>query len=541
MIKFLANLFPFSYLFFYPTSITSSIWLSMGLISIILATFFYGLIKLYIETNNFNIQINNALLILKNLKLNEIHDKYEEIDNKVLKIEIIANVWREFSETLLKIPEKDGKIRVYNIVNSNAFFNEVNLTEKININLYKSIPSILTGLGIMGTFIGIMYGLSKIDLGTSNISHLKSGIEHLLGGADTAFATSIWGIGTSILFIILKKSRLNRISNKILQLQNSIDKLFIQKKAEHFLMDILYENKQQTAEIKSFKSDIIIAIANGIDQLADDIRNLDSSIKGLQQEITVLLEKQIKEITSANSENFKNLKELLEELKESGSKTIIEALKTTTKSEMNSFKELLIMLNKNISNISTSLEDHAELFKENYNQFKNLLVHLNDILEKSGTIWERSNSCLEQYQEFFDILNNQVDYFRIIIDKFEKINEKLETTVEHSNNTTEKFISSLNQSLTKFIQISDKTKESWEAYDRNFGNIREELDETFEKLKEGLSEYSEILGSNLENVLKKFDNYLGEGVNKLSQLVGSLQELLIEIQESLETLEDIKR
>lgn len=68
------------------------------------------------------------------------------------------------------------------------------------------IPGTLTGLGIMGTFIGLLLGLRGI--GFSTVENALSSVENILGGIDVAFYTSISGVILSIIF---------NISNNILR------------------------------------------------------------------------------------------------------------------------------------------------------------------------------------------------------------------------------------------------------------------------------------------------------------------------------------
>lgn len=65
------------------------------------------------------------------------------------------------------------------------------------------IPGTLTGLGILGTFIGLITGISSI--GFSSVEAAIESITSLLGGIETAFYTSISGVIFSIVFNILNR------------------------------------------------------------------------------------------------------------------------------------------------------------------------------------------------------------------------------------------------------------------------------------------------------------------------------------------------
>lgn len=64
--------------------------------------------------------------------------------------------------------------------------------------LAELIPSLLTSLGILGTFLGLMEGLTSVDF--SNAEGTLTSIPVLLGGMRFAFATSVAGISCSLMF-----------------------------------------------------------------------------------------------------------------------------------------------------------------------------------------------------------------------------------------------------------------------------------------------------------------------------------------------------
>ena len=74
-----------------------------------------------------------------------------------------------------------------------------------NATLAELIPSLLTSLGILGTFMGLSRGLSSLKFADS--TELVEGIPVLLEGMRFAFGTSVAGISCSIVF-----NMLNRIS-----------------------------------------------------------------------------------------------------------------------------------------------------------------------------------------------------------------------------------------------------------------------------------------------------------------------------------------
>lgn len=84
------------------------------------------------------------------------------------------------------------------------YINEETIIDKPgHAQLAELIPGLLTSLGILGTFMGLMQGLSSVDF--SNAEGTIQSIPQLLGGMRFAFATSVAGIACSLLFNMLNR------------------------------------------------------------------------------------------------------------------------------------------------------------------------------------------------------------------------------------------------------------------------------------------------------------------------------------------------
>lgn len=73
-----------------------------------------------------------------------------------------------------------------------------------NSPLAEMIPNMLTSLGILGTFMGMMRGLGGLDF--TNADSIIAGIPTLLSGMQFAFGTSVAGVSCSIVFNMLNRT-----------------------------------------------------------------------------------------------------------------------------------------------------------------------------------------------------------------------------------------------------------------------------------------------------------------------------------------------
>ena len=75
------------------------------------------------------------------------------------------------------------------------------------------VPGVMTGLGILGTFIGLSLGLQSFNTGTT--AEITGSIEPLMNGIKVAFHTSIYGLVFSLVFNYVYKRRLDDAENAL--------------------------------------------------------------------------------------------------------------------------------------------------------------------------------------------------------------------------------------------------------------------------------------------------------------------------------------
>ena len=92
---------------------------------------------------------------------------------------------------------------------TSEYINEDSVIDKPgHAQLAELIPSLLTSLGILGTFMGMMQGLSSLDFADS--AGIFQSIPQLLSGMKFAFATSVAGIACSLTFNMLNRMAVGR-------------------------------------------------------------------------------------------------------------------------------------------------------------------------------------------------------------------------------------------------------------------------------------------------------------------------------------------
>ena len=118
-----------------------------------------------------------------------------------------------------------------------------------DIARYRMIPAFLASVGITGTFVGITMGLKDFHLASDSVSLLSSAAG-LLEGMKTAFYTSLAGLSTSALFMVVTKYASSRFSKSQAMLLTHLSRYYYEATPIYYLKRIA-ENTQQSTQVSA--------------------------------------------------------------------------------------------------------------------------------------------------------------------------------------------------------------------------------------------------------------------------------------------------
>ena len=144
----------------------------------------------------------------------------------------LEQAWLHFRKTF--VVERTAwfiEPRVFATRTASDFFPRDLLNGRLNLSFYHQFPSLITGIGLLLTFLAILIGLSKLHADGSHIV----GIQGLINGLAGKFLTSIVGLVCANLFVFIEKSALHRLATTQQQFITMVDELFPRKTMEQML------------------------------------------------------------------------------------------------------------------------------------------------------------------------------------------------------------------------------------------------------------------------------------------------------------------
>ncbi|SAK49274.1 Apolipoprotein A1/A4/E domain protein [Caballeronia pedi] len=187
----------------------------------------------------------------------------------------LAHLWSEYDETLFKQERFDSQQRDYvfdkkrSTVPAEMFFNtQTTVDSYVGAEFFKHVPGILTGIGIIGTFFGILHGLDAFNV-SADAAQVRDSLKGLLGSVSEAFAVSAGAIACAMIITLLEKWLLANLYKKSEALAIEIDKLYKAGAGEEMLQDLVQSSADYVSNSKSLKDALVSDLKGILTQLTE--------------------------------------------------------------------------------------------------------------------------------------------------------------------------------------------------------------------------------------------------------------------------------
>lgn len=184
----------------------------------------------------------------------------------------LRHAWNEFEESLhLQSEQSNGEeniVRVRATAPSASFFSEEQLVDiPLNTEFFKHLPGILTGVGIIGTFYGLMIGLNHFDPSTPE--QVSSSVNNLLHDVLYAFLGSAFAIFASILVTWLEKLSIAKCYKFLEKFTASLDSLYDSGVGEEYLASLVKSSNESATQARHLKESLVTDLRDMLLHLAE--------------------------------------------------------------------------------------------------------------------------------------------------------------------------------------------------------------------------------------------------------------------------------
>lgn len=495
---------------------------------------------------------------------------YYELRKWMSEDKYLKDSWREFEETLLLPGEDfDGEKEV--IMNTHlpaVYFNQKNLLlPNINLRYYNALPNILTGLGIVGTFIGLTVGISLAapGLNSNDIKDAKEALNILLDGASLAFITSIVGLLASLVFSAYEKRYVHLFNSTCQKLNSALDARVEYFSAERLASKNLAESQKQSLALQTFANDLAVSLGqvieqhvtqpmiSAIDKLRTDQKSASDEtvskvmgdfadkiagaageeMKAFASTIKTMsdsLQSQVESLTKGQDEMQRAAQNAVSGMSTAmaeGSKKINEGIDEAVNSLLNSVE-------KSINSVTQQLDDASQKLASNLQQgleqFDNILLKLTDTASHYQAMTDANRILYSDISESIRVIGELSENSNQTNLDFQRTAEAFQSYIQSLNNTSAKLAdstSSVDSTLSTLREVQEQMTQAWNEYEGRFSDLDTTLENLFRNVSNGLERYA-----------SQTDDYI-LGLDKhASEVVQSLAAATKEIADAIESLED---
>ena len=209
-------------------------------------------------------------------------DDLSTVDKAMQKEPMFLPLWAQFRKTLiLEHVPWFVEPRIFCTRRAEDIFTQdALLSHRINLAFYSQLPSLVTGIGLLLTFLALFIGLSKLHADGQEIV----GIQGLINGLAGKFLTSIVGLIAANLFTLIEKPMVSRLMKAHHTFLSLMDKLFPRTTMEQMLEQLTPIPSEHGGSRQASGGELRERLGGmGTDSLAAPIAELASAVRSLTQ------------------------------------------------------------------------------------------------------------------------------------------------------------------------------------------------------------------------------------------------------------------
>lgn len=234
----------------------------------------------------------------------------------------LHHIWKEYSDTLhpMRLAQSDQTMVVEyrSSMPAEMMFTKESLVDgPLFDDFWRHLPGILTGLGIIGTFAGLLLGLADFRQaiapessigaeGADSAVKAVAGLAPLLEAVSHAFTVSATAIGCAMSVVFVSRFLVARLNSKVEVLCDLIDSLYKSGVGEEYLQRLVESSEKSEVHAAQLK-----------DALVEDMTRLMTNLTERQIQAQISVGQQIGEtvgrsIAESIAEPMQRVREVME-------------------------------------------------------------------------------------------------------------------------------------------------------------------------------------------------------------------------------------
>lgn len=438
----------------------------------------------------------------------------------------IISLIKKYNDANAKIVSKRKNAVARDI---SEFINIDMILDAANVSFSEQTGNILTGLGILGTFVGLTIGLEKF-----NSQDAFGGTAILLNGIKVAFYTSIFGVTGSLIFNIF-------FQKDVEACECALSKFYEQFYSEQPLPQQDYYNKmiclneKQTVALETLAGSIAGRLEEKLpEKLAEAVDkcikptmeelkksiydNIMKSVDAQSETLGKLVDKFMKQLNESLDDQFYNLAKSINEMCNwqgdltEKLKSIMESLDETAGnvSKLCVDTEQAEKSRRAINDSTVNMLDKTKRYVDSFEHYTETIHEWTEEIASYQMPLMEQKKLLDGVIEKNEALNVEIKRLNGDLDKFQKKTDEMQFKQNETNDAIQSAANDirntannlLDKTNNKMQEISNNIRESTESYKKSVQEVKEDVTKSTQALKDSIK--------NAEDEVKKISDVVTE-------------------------------
>lgn len=401
----------------------------------------------------------------------------------------------------------------YHVCKIEDYLNQELIEALADKNLMSIIPGILTGLGILGTFIGLTHGLQFFS--TKTADEMMDSIAPLMEGIKVAFHTSIYGMASSLAFNCVYKNTLEATYDSLDDFQNTFKKYVSPDNESDGISQLIYSQHKQADAVVDPIVNAVQTMNENIEKILSIQKLQHDEISRMPEELGEMLGKRLGEIMIPQ---FQNANQSLETFAENISAIQVSGMGNLVNSFVSQMNDSLA---GRFTELSEVINKTSELQKQNNEYVQELFIRLGEMTVDTKKISELNSETVSKMSENVQTMRNIQGR---LLQNFSTVTEILDTNkqtvqeqhkymemlVEHqekAGQVTQTFTRSISQELERLENLQNGLLENAKSGLETLSQSANEYNRALsEEAKKNFGEITEISNTFRVNTSREIEN-----------------------------------
>jgi len=198
----------------------------------------------------------------------------------------LRHLWSEYRHTLHEQRSLDhetgtvtSSVMRSTIPAGMIFTTETVVDTPLGTEFFKHLPGLFTGVGIIGTFFGLIHGLQNFHV-SEEAAEVRISLEGLMHAVSAAFIVSGSAIAAAMLTTLVEKLLVTALYRKVEQITILIDGMFDSGAGEEYLARLVKASEDGLDQTKILKDALVTDFERILTNLAE--RQIQAQVQGSQ-------------------------------------------------------------------------------------------------------------------------------------------------------------------------------------------------------------------------------------------------------------------